>query len=193
MTAATVDVLTAEVRALMIGSRQVTLSVFRQLDCTDWRKVIPFGRVNANKNLPPDTIEVVGADRETGALVASALTLPKRETFIAPTLPCSAEEPDTWTPSDEFRWRWEDAEGIWVVSADGRYALPDEREGPSFTVQAERPSSRWSPAMSGRVRIWADPELIQADFRESTAETRAERVAWADWNALPLIVLAGLR
>jgi hypothetical protein len=32
--AARVDVLTAEVRALMVGSRQVTLSVYRQLDAT---------------------------------------------------------------------------------------------------------------------------------------------------------------
>ena len=54
MSAATahVDVLTAEVRSLMVGSRQVTLSVYRQLDTmeplvdltTDFE---PFGRVTS--------------------------------------------------------------------------------------------------------------------------------------------------
>ena len=42
---ATVEVLTAEVRVLMIGSRQVTLSVARQLDCIDPYEIQPFGRI----------------------------------------------------------------------------------------------------------------------------------------------------
>ena len=43
---ASVEVLTAAVRVLMVGSRQVTLSVFRQLDWVDWKACEPFGRVN---------------------------------------------------------------------------------------------------------------------------------------------------
>jgi hypothetical protein len=43
---AVVQVLTAEVRVLMVGSRQVTLSVFRQLDWVDWWDCEPFGRIN---------------------------------------------------------------------------------------------------------------------------------------------------
>ena len=42
---ATVGVLTAQVRVLMVGSRQVTLSVYRQLDHVEPGKITPFGRV----------------------------------------------------------------------------------------------------------------------------------------------------
>lgn len=55
---ATVEALTAEVRVLMVGNRQVTLSVFRQLDevIADNESVEefePFGRVNSGfKYLP---------------------------------------------------------------------------------------------------------------------------------------------
>ena len=43
---AIIEVLTAEVRVLMVGSRQVTLSVFRQLDIKPYDEVAPMGRVN---------------------------------------------------------------------------------------------------------------------------------------------------
>jgi hypothetical protein len=48
--AARVDVLTAEVRALMVGSRQVTLSVYRQLDATAAEDCEPFGRVRDTRD-----------------------------------------------------------------------------------------------------------------------------------------------
>lgn len=46
---ATVETLTAEVRVLMVGNRQVTLSVYRQLDKVDLMEIEPFGRVNDSK------------------------------------------------------------------------------------------------------------------------------------------------
>lgn len=54
---ATVEVLTAEVRTLMVGSRQVTLSVYRQLDeVSPWTDHIstfePFGRVRSGTLYP---------------------------------------------------------------------------------------------------------------------------------------------
>jgi hypothetical protein len=64
---AQIEVLTAEVRALMVGSRQVTLSVFRQLDYVPWDEIEPFGRVN-DKN-SDFSHEVVGRDPSNGALV----------------------------------------------------------------------------------------------------------------------------
>jgi hypothetical protein len=45
-TTATVETLTAEVRVLMVGSRQVTLSVYGQLDEVGPEDIEPFGRVN---------------------------------------------------------------------------------------------------------------------------------------------------
>lgn len=72
---ATVETLTAEVRVLMVGSRQVTLSVYNQLDCLSLGAVKPFGRVRLRGDAPQDgeeTIRVVGADRD-GRLCASWL------------------------------------------------------------------------------------------------------------------------
>ena len=43
---ATVEVLTAEVRVLQVGRRQVTLGVYRQLDGVDPDDIEPFGRVD---------------------------------------------------------------------------------------------------------------------------------------------------
>lgn len=70
---AAVQTLTAEVRVLVVGSRQVTLSVFRQLDEVDWNECDPFGRVrDANRNsFKP---EVVGRSVWTGALVRARFT-----------------------------------------------------------------------------------------------------------------------
>jgi hypothetical protein len=65
---ATVEVLTAEVRQLMIDKRQVTLSIFRQLDDVDPDCCQPFGRVH-DSNAPTrrgsretslSTVHVVG-------------------------------------------------------------------------------------------------------------------------------------
>lgn len=79
---ATVEVLTAEVRVLMVGSRQVTLSVYNQLDHVPSGGIEPFGRVHAgrshcgdgwggiSRDCPGDCIDVVGRD-SAGILVRS--------------------------------------------------------------------------------------------------------------------------
>ena len=81
-TAARVEVLTAEVRVLMVGSRQVTLSVYGQLDYAKPDQIEPFGRVRTgrahcsdewggvSRGCPGDCIDVVGRD-STGMLVRS--------------------------------------------------------------------------------------------------------------------------
>jgi hypothetical protein len=48
-TTATVETLTAEVRVLMVGSRQVTLSVYSQLDAVPLMAMTPFGRVRVKE------------------------------------------------------------------------------------------------------------------------------------------------
>jgi hypothetical protein len=58
---ATVETLTAEVRVLMVGSRQVTLSVVRQLDIAKPDQIMPFGRVRAARDFGAGDIEVVGS------------------------------------------------------------------------------------------------------------------------------------
>ncbi len=61
---ATVETLTAEVRILMVGLRQVTLSVARQLDEVDPCEIEPFGRIRAgsrNGFAAIDQVEVIGS------------------------------------------------------------------------------------------------------------------------------------
>jgi len=73
MSTATVEVLTAEVRVLMVGSRQVTLSVARQLDEVDPFLIKPFGRIRTGARKPfaaTGIIEVIGS--LDGSLVRSA-------------------------------------------------------------------------------------------------------------------------
>ena len=73
MTTATVETLTAEVRTLVVGKRQVTLSVYRQLDSARLEEVEPFGRVRDDKE---NGRHVVGRHRETGALVRASYQRP---------------------------------------------------------------------------------------------------------------------
>tara|TARA_R110001583_G_scaffold55916_7_gene169549 strand:+ start:5409 stop:6200 length:792 start_codon:yes stop_codon:yes gene_type:complete len=71
---ATVETLTAEVRVLMVGKRQVTMSVFRQLDTVDWNEsetLELFGRVRETRKDMKDLIHVIGKVKDTGVLVRS--------------------------------------------------------------------------------------------------------------------------
>ena len=67
---ATVAVLTAEVRVLQVGRRQITMSVFRQLDRIDPEDIEPFGGVSDGDHYTE--VAVVGRDGD-GQLVASAI------------------------------------------------------------------------------------------------------------------------
>jgi hypothetical protein len=78
--AARVEVLTAEVRVLQVGSRQVTLSVCEQLDPVRPDHITPFGRVrrrphcrDSGDDCPGDCVDVVGSDR-AGTLVRCCLS-----------------------------------------------------------------------------------------------------------------------
>lgn len=73
ITNATVRTLTAEVRTLVVGSRQVTMSVYNQLDEVEWDELEPFGRV-CPRGAWSYAIHVVGRSTrptDTGALVRS--------------------------------------------------------------------------------------------------------------------------
>ena len=65
---ATVETLVAEVRVLMVGSRQITLSVAKQLDRVHPDELEAFGRINTGDQ---EGIEVIGRSVKTGALVTS--------------------------------------------------------------------------------------------------------------------------
>ncbi len=57
----TVEVLTAEIRVLQVGSKPVTLSAARQLDSVDAAKIKPFGRVRIDPKPARGLIEVIGS------------------------------------------------------------------------------------------------------------------------------------
>jgi hypothetical protein len=80
-----VEILTAEVRQLTVGNRQVTLSMFRQLDNVDSDHCEPFGCVHDSQapavggdhggHLP--VVHVVGRSVDTGVLVHAHRFKPK--------------------------------------------------------------------------------------------------------------------
>jgi hypothetical protein len=55
-----VEVLTAEIRALQVGSKLVTLSAARQLDFVDTTAIKPFGRVRIDPKPAAGLIEIIG-------------------------------------------------------------------------------------------------------------------------------------
>ena len=136
-TTAAVEVLTAEVRVLMVGSRQVTMSVYNQLDLVADCQIEPFGRV-APKDAQGRYVHVVGRSRVTGALVRA-----RTPTYDG-------------TRNDRERWIRYAA----VRAVECELGLSSHERVPENLVRAE----------AGR--------LIEIE---------------AEWSALPLIVLAGLR
>lgn len=73
-TTATVKAITAEVRQLVVGSRQITASVYNQLDRVGRNEIDPMGRVTP-KDGAPGWVYVVGRHRSTGDLVSSSCPL----------------------------------------------------------------------------------------------------------------------
>lgn len=204
-TTATVETLTAEVRVMMVGSRQVTLSVAKQLDRVDCADLDPMGRVRIDKTLAGGYIEVIGTHRPSGTLAVAEVQT-------------EATLPDFTT----------DAWCRWAVAALGRirYAYrpedcydDEDRELFGMFKRRTRDGQHWFTRLTvtltprdGSTPIEAkvpnDPGhgggLDSERFHALRAEWEAELVAEADrrrplreWLAaaevLPLIVLAGLK
>lgn len=131
---ATVEVLTAEVRVLMVGSRQITLSVARQLDDVDPEEMDPFGRITTGRKSGPreSVIEAIGS--QDGVLVRANVS---RERMT-----CRGNANRHY-------------------GSDGDQYLPCDRED-------DHQLHHW---------LYYYPD----------------RQMWDEWQALPLIVLAGLR
>lgn len=101
---AEVQTLTAEVRVLMVGNRQVTLSVFRQLDTVHPKDIEPFGRVR-DPSAHQDWIGVVGRDPH-GNLVRSGVGL--YAYYAEPNLdvaPAGLWERRSCDPMSKSQWR----------------------------------------------------------------------------------------
>jgi hypothetical protein len=202
---ARVDVLTAEVRVLQVGSRQVTLSVYRQLDKQqDTDRFEAFGRVRDDKNGPYGLIQLVGRDTQTGALVRHDSEVPDWKPWDGPHQfthwlrhrpkkqrgrgPYRVAETGTravvWTGngsytgcSSSYNWHISDTES----------PLPPWR-GDEHSEYAERQrAERCTIDLIELERTW------RAAAKDELAEMLGIQAEYDRFKALPLIVLAGLK
>lgn len=148
---ATVGVLTAEVKTLLIGSRQVTLSVWYQLDEVPDDEIIPFGRVSPPKNTDP-VIWIVGKHKGDGTLVRSSRPLSKMG-------------------MDD------------VLRSQGWTRFGSTRDDP-MSPPRDKGIFRYTMADIQK-RIAEDEEKYKTAIEELEGKS-------AEWQALDLIVLAGL-
>lgn len=170
-TTATVETLTAEVRVLMVGNRQITLSVAKQLDFVSPANIEPFGRIKAPW-LGSEELRtaVIGAETGSGSLVVSAAYTPRHRVQIkdvAQALNCQV------TP-------------FTAPSTFGERLLERTVNGRDFVIVGDL----------GERLTWQDrtmPDSWQTDMDEYLRSLHPDTPQRAKWDALPLIVLAGLR
>ena len=163
---ATVEVLTAEVRVLMVGSRQVTLSVFGQLDTIGWDDITPMGRVHPKT----EGDWVIGAD-------ANGVLSRAKWTLDWPSL--------SWDEERSYKaWMAYRQEGgsVWTQAGVIHHNKPNDKGEPVFSQREDELLRAKDIIMP----ILGFVELIpglQRHYREERAR----------YHNLPLIVLAGLR
>jgi hypothetical protein len=171
-TTAHVEVLTAEVRVLMVGSRQVTLSVYSQLDIVRPDEIEPFGRVRP-RDAEKDLVYAVGAsarDRDLGSLVRSQR---KR----ARPLRDAAEH---YRDRAQLITKYRAVPDQGVLDQLGRLMQP----------------TGWTWWTSGEKQAWAkrlEQDIDTREYFDRAAQTERAAAGAEQWEALPLIVLAGLR
>jgi hypothetical protein len=195
---ATVQALTAEVRVLMVGSRQVTMSVAKQLDVIPLHQLEMFGRVK----LSDDDTWVIGADRETGVLSRACAehTIPWSPVIDIVDDPnrrkplrCRVRQPNTHYDSGlvDLSWPIGDRYRPIRLLADDM----EDRHGSRYLCQ-EKGCSCSSEHCTTDCMSWNPRDYfhdIKHQVRAHVAAYTAERALIDDARAQPLIVLAGLR
>lgn len=164
---ATIEVLTAQVRVLMVGNRQVTLSVFAQLDSVAPDKIKPFGRVR--DRVKHGQVTVIGSD-ENGQLVRSEMNDPHGWTFYATINKDGSIKEDQADDYNKKIFKHEFSGKIFNVW------ITDERSQNRYDFNDEE--------MMRRLRSYLN-------FEAARILKAAE--LFRSLNGLPLIVLAGLK
>lgn len=166
---ATVEVLTAEVRVLQVGRRQVTLSVVRQLDWADPADVEPFGRVRTGDNLP-------GRPTAIGSTGSSRVKQPKAVEVVGSASGILVRS---------VSWR-----AVLTCTSGGDGACPEVRalnaEFNRFKVRGQ-PPARMTPEYQRLLDRFTAHEVHDWTRYDPDQQT------YEMWEALPLIVLAGLK
>lgn len=217
--AATVEVLTAEVRVLMVGNRQVTMSVYKQLDHVPAGELATFGRVNfTDRDKPTGRVRVVGRHIPTGALARSHLDEPLPPAYWnrAGDVPGS----DNWFrvgPARSHLGNYVDP-SVWIRDRGSRTDDMRYTCGVHYMSYSDiplRPSSALIRSRGQYRYIVTIPHNAPTDMKlkpggwdyiDTSAQFAAEEVAseallliishvyeYESWKELPLIVLAGLR
>lgn len=201
---ARVDVLTAEVRTLAVGRRQITMSVYRQLDKVAPPDIDPFGRVR-DKLTADGYVEVVGKSRTDGSLVRSWVYQSPR----SPRITVYGEGHRFHVGCNVER----KAATIRVAERDGFFVdfrLDGARAAPSIYSGNRDIDRRPDERDCGRLRVYSAQRYdriypddifvdeVSADWVKRTADelisdSIKQRELAAPWESLPLIVLAGLR
>jgi hypothetical protein len=181
---ATVETLTAEVRCLMVGSRQVTLSVAKQLDIIPLKDIRVFGRVKVNVSGTKygNDRYVIGADPSGDLCMAEYSGLPaytpwfgKGDTaVIGPVTVCRSVMTDTYEHD------------TYTLSLEGIRFQIDRAATIPCKGHSYNPGEKCDPVWSATPPLWP---ALQAE-RQRALEDKARNVAA---EQAPLIVLAGLK
>jgi len=172
---ATVETLTAEVRVLMVGSRQVTMSVYNQLDEVDYDDIHPFGRVRPKGD--DSYIWLVGRHEASGTLVRARIPASHKavareagfSSFEHNQLCCGADE------ADKAAAKYESKGNATLYIGNGHSGT-----GTELATQNRERAKRLretARAMHDKFLLDARPYWLRVEEAED----------------LPLIVLAGLR
>jgi hypothetical protein len=176
-----VQVLTAEVRTFVVGSRRVTISVYNQLDEVRYCHIEPFGRV-APQNALDGWVYVVGKDKAAGCTCQVIVAL----RGLGVTENRKAFENELWR----------------AVPLDGEYSITYAERAAGGHVDALRllllAEAGWAYRHQAKVcSVRTQIEQLRQsakDLRDSFASEFAPLKEVADsWLELPLIVLADLR
>ncbi|WP_255800770.1 hypothetical protein [Mycobacteroides abscessus] len=179
---ATVETLTAEVRTLMIGSRQVTMSVAKQIDVVPLANLTPFGRIN----IGGDSDWVIGAHSETGALCRSDLDVHEPR-ILRVSFPDDEPERAACCGLRMSRYLTSDRVAYSTNIMDWPMWIPRS----SMTELHPRSEPCTDDCAYWYVGSFNDHLQLLVDERRNACETEQRQIDHA--KALPLIVLAGLR
>lgn len=182
---ATVETLTAEVRTLVVGSRQVTLSVYRQLDECGYTAMVPFGRVRDSRERG---LWLVGRAPD-GSLARAKVPHPDWSPW---------EGPKEW-------WHWlhhtpppdRPRSGNVVVASEGNRRIVWKAEYTPYGTCPAEPMYSARVGGPGPSEDCPGRDVLEQTWRDSAAEELQfmldEQREYDRMDALPLIVLAGLR
>jgi hypothetical protein len=201
---ASVERLSAEVRVVQVGSRQITRPMYRQLDEATFGRFEPFGRVRDNKRKPrAGVLQLVGRDTETGALVSYDAQPPDWSASAGP------EEFTHWLRHrhhigegfghgpglvvaihHKFALRWN---GTSKRVCDAPYFWHDKDGTPEWVREYERPRQLELRQQRCQVDLGELESQWQEKANSQLADLLEARARYDEFKALPLIVLAKLK